>query len=148
MRLNIITKQLYKALPHKHELKNIKVVAPQKFDEIYNLLNNKNIKELWVTDLTSTKLIDYNKIIKVKDHINKSGTNLIISRQVYLNIDFIDLSKLYNYDNESIITTCCGEKLNTNFYYPCHYLSNITILAHALKIPSISAFLYNLPFIK
>lgn len=145
MKLNIITKQLYKELPAKNKMKNFLSISPQNFDECYSILKNKKIKDLSITDLTSTKLINYNKIIKVKDHINKSGTNLIIGKQKKLNIDFIDLSKIYNYDSDSIITTCCGKNLNTQFDYPNHYLSNITILAHVLKIPQIHAFLYNLP---
>ena len=145
MKLNIITKQLFKALPAKNKMKNFLSISPQNFDECYLILKNKKIKNLNITDLTSTKLINYNKIIKVKDHINKSGTNLIIGNQNFLKIDFIDLSKIYNYDSESIITTCCGTHLNSQFDYPNHYLSNITILAHALKIPQIHAFLYNLP---
>jgi hypothetical protein len=147
VKLNIITKELYRALPGKNRLKNIKAVSPQNFEEIYKLLKNKNIKELCITDLTSTKLIDYNNKIRVKDHINKSGSSLIAGRQAYLNIDFIDITQIYNSDNKSIITTCCGKELNKKYHYPSHYLSNITILAHSLKIPKIKAFLYNLPII-
>tara|TARA_B100001250_G_scaffold134787_1_gene115236 strand:+ start:348 stop:785 length:438 start_codon:yes stop_codon:yes gene_type:complete len=145
MKLNIITKQLFKELPANNKMKNFLSLSPQNFDECYSILKNKKIKNLNITDLTSTKLSNYNKIIKVKDHINKSGTNLIIGNQKNLKIDFIDLSKIYNYDSDSIITTCCGKNLNPQFDYPNHYLSNITILAHALKIPQIHAFLYNLP---
>ncbi len=145
MKLNIITKQLYKALPEKNEMKNFLSISPQNFDECYSILKKEKIQNLYITDLTSTKLINYNKIIKVKDHINKSGTNLIIGNQKKLNIDFIDLSKIYNCDSDSITTTCCGKNLNLQFDYPNHYLSNITILAHALKIPQIHAYLYNLP---
>ena len=100
MKLNIITKQLYKELPAKNKMKNFLSISPQNFDECYSILKNEKIKDLSITDLTSTKLINYNKIIKVKDHINKSGTNLIIGNQKNLKIDFIDLSKIYNYDSD------------------------------------------------
>tara|TARA_B110000438_G_C15813864_1_gene650988 strand:+ start:5 stop:451 length:447 start_codon:yes stop_codon:yes gene_type:complete len=144
MKLNLITTQLYNALPKKDPLKNIKQVSPESFDTVYNLFKNKNIEEINITDLTSSKLIKEREKVKVRDHINKTGSNLIIGKQTFLKLDFIDLSQIYNYDNKSIVTTCCGKYLDKKFNYPSHYLSNITILAHALKIESINAYLYNL----
>ena len=144
MKLNLITIQLYNALPEEDPLKKIKKVSPENFNMVYSLLKNKNIEEINIMDLTSSKLIKDREKVKVRDHINKTGSNLIIGNQAFLKLDFIDLSQIYNYDNKSIITTCCGKYLDKKFDYPSHYLSNITILAHALKIETINACLYNL----
>ncbi|MAH99306.1 MAG: hypothetical protein CMA12_08240 [Euryarchaeota archaeon] len=145
MKLKVITKHLYKALPAENNIKNILSLPSENFQKCFSILNNKKIKQIDIFDLTSTKLVNYNTIIKVKDHINKSGANFLLGNQIFLNIDFIDVTKIYNYDDESVITTSCGKQLNKNYDFPNHYLSNLTILAHALQIPTINAFLYNLP---
>ena len=38
--------------------------------------------------------------IQIKDHINNTGTNILIGKQKTLNIDFIDLTNLYSYDQK------------------------------------------------
>jgi len=53
------------------------------------------------------------------------------------------MTETYSFEKKAIITVCCGETLNKNFDYPSHFLCHITILAHALKIPTIKGFLYN-----
>jgi hypothetical protein len=50
----------------------------------------------------------------------------------------------YSFDKKAIVTVCCGETLNKKYEYPSHFLCHITILAHALKIPTIKGNLYNI----
>ena len=84
-------------------------------------------------------------IIKVKDHINRTGENPLISHQKKLNIEFIDITKIYKIEKNAVNTDCCGKKLNKKYTYPSHYLCNISILAKAMGIKKISAFLVNIP---
>ena len=58
-------------------------------------------------------------------------------------IDFVDMTGAYTFENNAVITNCCGEKLNKNFAYPSHFLCHIALVARALKIPIIKGFLYN-----
>ena len=64
--------------------------------------------------------------------------------EIGLGIDFIDISKLYHCGDEGVITHCCGTELNTQYDYPSHYLCHLSILARAMGIKSINAFLYNI----
>ena len=54
------------------------------------------------------------------------------------------MTETYLYENNAIVTVCCGKTLNNNFDYPSHYLCNIAILAKAFKVPTIKAYLYNI----
>ena len=79
----------------------------------------------------------------VLDHINRTGTNILIGKQKLLGIDFIDTTTPYTHKINSIITNCCGETLNNFYEYPSHYICNITTLALAMNIKNIHGFLYN-----
>ena len=81
--------------------------------------------------------------VQVMDHINNTGSSPLIGRQAFLDIDFVDMTGAYTFENNAVITNCCGEKLNKNFAYPSHFLCHITLMARALKIPIIKGFLYN-----
>jgi len=118
-------------------------VNPEKFKSLYKLLYSQNITELNITDVTYSKNTPTGSIIQVKDHINKTGSNPLIGRQALLEIDFIDMTGAYSFENNAVITVCCGEKLNKNYKYPSHFLCHITMLAHVFKIPTIRGFLYN-----
>jgi hypothetical protein len=96
-----------------------------------------------VYDKTFSRSQSPKKIIPVMDHINNTGINILIGNQQILNIDFTDLSNLYVNKNESVITVCCGEKLNIKETYPSHYLCHITTLARAMKINKIAGYIYN-----
>jgi len=143
VKLSIITEQLSIKLPPENYLQTLPVVTPQNFENIYKLLYRKNITELNITDATSSQQIETGRVVEVKDHINKTGSNPLIGKQEFLDIDFIDMSGAYSFEKNAIITVCCGEKLNIDFDYPSHFLCHITILAHTLKIPAIKGFLYN-----
>ena len=143
MKMNIITKQLANKLPKDSALQKHNVVNPTNFNQLHQLLKSNKTSKIHVTDATSTQKIEPGIIISVQDHINRTGTNILIGRQKFLGIDFIDITDLYQCDKHSIITDCCGETLNNKYEYPSHYICNITTLAHALNIKNIQAFLYN-----
>ena len=143
MNMNIITKQLAMILPKNHELKKYNVVNPKKFNELYQLLTSNKINEIHVIDLTRTPNIKPGMIISVQDHINRTGTNILMGKQKFLGVDFLDMQGLYQSKKTSIITDCCGDALNNQYEYPSHYICNITTLAHTIKIRKIYGFLYN-----
>ena len=141
--MNIITEQLANKLPQNSKLQKYNIVNPTNFNELYQLLTSNKINEIHVTDSTRNKKKEQGKIISIKDHINRTGTNILIGKQKFLDINFIDMTNLYQRDKNSIITHCCGAILNNKYEYPSHYICHITTLAHALKIKKIKAFLYN-----
>ena len=143
MKLCFITEQLSNKLPQENKLQKLTNISHENFESIYKLIHAKKITELHVTDATYSNKIPKGKTVQVKDHINKTGSNILIGKQAFLNIDFIDMTDTYSFEKNAIITTCCGETLNKNFDYPSHFLCHIIILAHALKIPTIKGFLYN-----
>ena len=143
MKLRVITKQLSKKLPLENKLQKLTNISHDNFESIYRLIHSKKITELHVTDATYSNKIPKGRTVQVKDHINKTGSSILIGRQAPLNIDFIDMTETYSFEKKAIITVCCGETLNQNLDYPSHFLCHITILAHALKIPTIKGFLYN-----
>jgi len=145
MRLSIISEQLFTKITPENKLYTLTRVNPNNFECIYKILHQKQITELQITDATSSNKIPQGGTVQVKDHINKTGANILIGRQSQLNIDFIDMTKIYSFDEKDIITVCCGETLNKNFDYPSHFLCHVTMLARALKIPKIKGFLYNIP---
>ncbi len=143
MKLRVITEQLSNKLPLENKLQKLTKISHDNFESIYKLIHQKKITELHVTDATSSNKIPEASTVQVKDHINKTGSSILIGKQALLNIDFIDMAKTYSFEKNAIITDCCGETLNKNFDYPSHFICHITILAHALKIPTIKGFLYN-----
>ena len=143
MRINIITKQLANKLPKDSKLRKYNIINPKFFNQTYQLLAPNRKNEIYVTDLTRTHNKDLRTIIPIKDHINRTGTNILRGKQKFLNIDFIDISNLYNSKQNSIITDCCGETLNDKYEYPSHYICHIIILAYAMNIKNIHGFLYN-----
>ena len=140
--MKIITNQLAKKLPQNHKLRKNKVVNPRDFSEVSSFL--KNIENLSIYDITKTSKYPPNTIISVNDHINRTGENLLVGHQKELQIDFIDIAKLYKTKKDSVKTDCCGKKLNIYYQYPSHYLCNISILAKALGVQKISGFLINI----
>jgi hypothetical protein len=119
------------------------VVNPQDHSSLYSSL--KEAKQITIYDITRTKNHPPGTIISVKDHINRTGKNPLIGHQQELNIDFVDITELYKSELNAVKTNCCGKALNRKHPYPSHYLCLISILAKALGIPKISAFLVNIP---
>ena len=141
--MKIITQQLADKLPKNHKLLSNLALNPQDYLAIHTIL--KEAQQLTVYDITTTKEHPVETIINVNDHINRTGNNPLIGRQKELGIDFTNINKLYKSEQYSIKTDCCGKTLNPRYPYPSHYLCNISILAKAIGIPKISAFLVNIP---
>ena len=140
--MKIITQQLADKLPKNHELSSNLAINPQDYLAIIHIL--KEAQQLTIYDITITKKHPDKTVIDVNDHINRTGNNPLICRQKELGIDFININKLYKSEKNSIKTDCCGKTLNLRYPYPSHYLCNISILAKAIGIPKISAFLVNI----
>ena len=79
--MNIITEQLANKLPKDSELQKYKIVNPTNFNELYQQLKSNKTNEINIIDLTSTPKEEYGMIISVQDHINRTGTNILIGKQ-------------------------------------------------------------------
>tara|TARA_Y100001970_G_scaffold287303_1_gene411656 strand:- start:631 stop:1041 length:411 start_codon:yes stop_codon:yes gene_type:complete len=79
------------------------------------------------------------KIIEVRDHINKTGINPIIGSN---KIEFKDISKLYK-NTQGAVTTCCGKKINLKHQNPSHFLCVFSVLIFYLGFTNISGFIIN-----
>ena len=141
--LKIITTQLSELLKEDHILQKHQIINPNNFNEMYNLFKTKTILSICIYDKTFSKKLKSGQIIPVCDHINNTGTNILIGHQKKLDIDFTDMSNLYQKRDRSIITVCCGKTLNTEEKYPSHYMCHITTLARAMSINTIAGYLYN-----
>ena len=141
--LTTITKQLSEFLPTNHKLQNHLSIDPTNFKEMYNLFKTSADKELCIYDATASKNLKYGQIVKIRDHINNTGTNILIGQQQTLKIDFLDATNFYSQNQKGVITTCCGKKLNIKKKYPNHHLCHPVTLARAMKINTITGYLYN-----
>lgn len=144
MHLKLITNQLMEKISQKVDFLDYITVNPASFNNIYSILNKNKPKNLTVIDATINYDYEKGTIFKVNDHINKTGMSILRGKQQFLKIDFIDISNLYLKSKKGIITQCCGQSLDTKKVFPSHYLCQVTILAKALKIDSIKAYLYNI----
>ena len=142
--LTIITKQLSEFLPKDHKLQNHVSIDPTNFRAMYNLFKTSTDKELCIYDATASKNLSCGQIVRIKDHINNTGTNILIGLQQILKIDFPDATNYYSQDQNGVITTCCGKKLNIEKKYPNHYLCHPVTLARAMQINIITGYLYNI----
>ena len=93
--LKIITTQLSELLKEDHILQKHHHINPTNFNEMYNLFKSTTILSICIYDKTFSKNLKRGQIIPVCDHINNTGTNILIGRQKKLNIDFTDISNLY-----------------------------------------------------
>ena len=141
--LKIITQQLSTNLQEDHFLQKNKTVDPTNFNKLHNLLKSVTIREICVFDATASMQIPKHETIQIRDHINNTGTNILIGQQKLLEIDFPNLSEIYTYNQNSIITECCGKILNKEKLFPSHYICHITTMARAMKFRRIIGFLYN-----
>jgi len=98
-----------------------------------------------IYDITHNRKHKNNDIIKVSDHINKTGHNPLIGYQNQLAKPFIDISNLYKTKN-GITTHCLGKHFNhhkNDYEYPSTHLCYLSIIAKALGKENIKAFLVN-----
>lgn len=139
--MNIITKELYQKLPKDSPLVKNFVMDP--LDVNNNEKQLININAITVYDATKTEGVQYQKY-EVKNHINRTGGNPLIDLYLGKKIEFLDITKIYKYEKNAIITNCCGYNINDSYDYPSHYLCYITILAHKVKVSKIKSFLINI----
>ena len=103
----------------------------------------KKTKFITLYDRTKNKTLKQNAIIKINDHINKTGINPLIGKQRELKIDFIDMTNVYTQSEQGVVTESFGEKLQCNTTYPSHYIAPLTIIAKAIGFKKIKGFLIN-----
>ena len=139
----IITTQLAKGLYKEHALLKNYIVNPQNFTEIYKTLISLPKKEIKIFDITHSLNIENKKLIEIKDHINHTGSNILIGNQKSLNIDFLDLTNIYTFNEGAQITTCVGGRFPTANNFSSPFLCNISIIARAMKFEHIYGYLYN-----
>jgi len=144
MELTIATNDLVKRLDDNSDLVYNEKVSGNNFNSIFAVLKKTKINILNIIDVTSSMSLPNKSIIQVKDHINKTGNNPLIGNQKLLGIDFIDITNIYDYNHNAVITTCCGSELNKNEKYPSYFLCHVAIIAKALNIKKIRAYLYNI----
>lgn len=139
--MKIITKQLAKKLPSNHHLLTNKTLDNCDINAIREIYKNKN--KIIIYDATKTKEFAQGETIKIINHINRTGHNPLIGRQKEFGINFLDITKIYN-NQKGVITDCCGNKLDTTYQFPSHYLCHFSILAAACGIKEIYANLINI----
>ena len=140
---NIITTQLAKCLNKEHKLLKNHIVNPQSFTEIYNTLIILPKNKIKIFDVTSSTELENNQLIKIKDHINQTGSNILIGNQNNLEIDFLDLTNIYTYKEKAEVTTCVGYRFPTTIFFSSTFLCNISIIARAMNFKNIYGYLYN-----
>ena len=93
MKLRVITEQLSNKLPPENKLQKLTSISQDNFESTYKFLHSKKITELQITDATYSNKIPEGSTIQVKDHINKTGSSILIGKQALLNIDFINMTE-------------------------------------------------------
>ena len=119
------------------------VVDFSNFEECIALLNTINNKSVMFYDLTVNKTFDHETIFSVRDHINCTGSNPLVGKQKKQNIEFVDMTSVYQCSGDGVITHSCGNILDVRFEYPSYYLAHIVIIARALKFKNIGSGLIN-----
>ena len=127
-------KQKYKKIALNNFIKSIETIKKQ-----------KKTKEIEIWGVTTTTTIQYNKIIKVNDHINFTGNNPLIGNQKRTKIAFPDMSKVYKKNKEGIITISRGKYFlqDKEYNYQTQYFCYFGIIARAVGIKKISGYLIN-----
>ena len=139
--MKIITNQLAEKLSTRDKLLNNLIINPLDFVALHSTLKNK--KKIIIYDLTYSKKHPKYHELTVNNHINCTGKNPLIYKMKNNN-NFLDLTQLYKYTENSVITHCCGHKLNTQYNYPSHYLCHVSILARSLGVQEIRGALVNI----
>ncbi|OUW61976.1 MAG: hypothetical protein CBD58_02580 [bacterium TMED198] len=122
------------------------VYKPNHVEKFVEKIASSKPKEVTIYDITNTEEQKHLSKIYVNDHVNRTGSNPLVGKQKYFDIDFIDIKKTYKPHSGGIITFCCGKKLNKELPFPSHYLCHISIICKTLKVQNITGILIN--FIK
>ena len=136
----IATKELIKIIPEfQHDI----LADANKLERFQKtILKIKNLKEkIKIYDIGKIYKKDQ-KLMRIKDHINKTGINPIINNKHINQITFQDISKLYNIKNGDT-ATCCGRKINKAYPNPSHFLCVFSILLFYLEYKNIEAYIIN-----
>ncbi len=142
MPLQLITQQLFETTQGK-SIKG-QVSDPENIEGLISMLKTSFPESLTIYDITHDNLRKPGEKIQVNDHINRTGSNPLIGRQARLGVDFIDLSHIYQTRDNGVITNCVGgDYPRFGVPNPSPFLCNIAIIARALGVKTITAFLYN-----
>ena len=141
----LIADSRIKKNPALNKTHNTIVINPLDTSQTIKLINKLSKGPIHIYDITHNSKHKANDIIKVSDHINKTGHNPLIGKQNRTEQPFIDISNLYN-STEGVTTDCLGKYFNDykkQHEYPSQYLCYISIIAKALGRKNINAFLVN-----
>ena len=110
-------------------------------------IEKTNKKErVYLYDQTYIKDKKEKEILHINNHINKSGTNpLLINKQK--DIEFYDITQIYQQKTEGIITTCLGKRYEKNKKEeknPSAFLAYFAIYLHVQGCRKITGKLINL----
>ena len=135
--MKIITKHLAEKLHPTNKLMQNTILNPLDVKQTLHIL--KKNKKIEIFDATQSSAHKPHAILCVKDHINKTGSNPLVRNHNNFNIKLLDMQNLYQYDQHSIITNCCGETLIHQYKYPSHFLCHLSIMARSIGIKKIKA---------
>ena len=137
----IITKEAQRII-NKNKTK-IKADIVYGKDSLNILINNKKDK---VTIYDIVYINTKKQIIKVNDHINKTGENPLRGRQSLSAEPFFDITRLYSFLPKGVTTTSWGHSYKTmknKNQHPSTYMSNLAILCKAVGFKEITGILIN-----
>ena len=141
----LIADRRIKEHPALNKIHNIIVIDPLDTRQAINKINKLSKEPIHIYDTTKNNKHKANDIIKVSNHINKTGHNPLIGEQKQTKEPFIDISNLYS-STDGVTTCCLGkhfDKYKYKYKYPSQYLRYISIIAKALGKDNIHGFLIN-----
>ncbi len=139
--INIYTRQLAEEQQYSGT-EPFDVIDPKNIGEAIQTLkkHRQQTDEIAIYDISPR--LNHNRILlPVNDHINRTGNNPLIGRQHELNVEFIDISDIYEQKINGVVTVCCGDsEAPEEFQYPSMFLSHLSILARVLNYKKIHAY--------
>ena len=142
----LIVDRRIKEHPALKKTHNIIAIDPLNTSQAINKINKLSKGPIHIYDITQNSEHKANDVIKVSNHINKTGHNPLIGEQKQTKEPFIDISNLYS--STDGVTTCCLGKHFDNYKnqykYPSQYLCYISIISKALGKDNIRGFLINI----
>ena len=135
----LVIKNLYKSIPNFSFGENIIIINPKNTDLLIKMIKEVKSETDSIMVYDMTRGYKNGTIFRVKDHINRTGSNPLTGRQEELGIDFPDLSNLYD-DRDGIVTDCLGDQFEKgNVDYPSTWLCHVAIVARVIGLDSIKA---------
>ena len=125
-----------------------KTLNPQETQEVVQQfkISKKRGETIEVWGITSHENTKTGEIIKIKDHINCTGKNPLRGNNELFDITFPDLSNMYVKEKKGKVTTSWGKNYPgpTPQSYPSVFFCYYGIIASALGLPPINAYLINI----